>query len=142
MIVYDDKDDNETSQKSIPQSSCKAHEYEITVRMSDKFFSGTNDKVEIRLYGQNGEITEWFELTKPSHDGFERLSQDMYRVKTQKRPEAIGRLEKIGIRKFGSDSMMIDEILIRSNHKSMVFQVGQWINTDTIEHTFELAYEY
>ena len=55
MIVYDDKDDNETSQKSIPQSSCKADEYEITVRMSDKFFSlnraiGSNYYLQLVFY--------------------------------------------------------------------------------------------
>ena len=124
--------------------SCKADEYEIIVRMSDKLFSGTDDKVEIRLYGQNGEITQWFELMEPSHgtDGLERLSTDVYCVNFRKRPETIGRLEKIGIQKFGSDRMMIDEILIQSNYRNMFFPVGQWIRTHAEEHLFELDYEF
>ena len=139
-IVYN----HDSSYKSVPQSSCKADEYQIKVQMSNKLFSGTDDKVEIRLYGQNGEMTEWFELMEPSHgkNGLERLSTDVYCVNFRKRPETIGRLEKIGIQKFGSDRMMIDEILIQSNYRNMFFPVGQWIRTHAEEHLFELDYEF
>ena len=74
-----------------------------------------------------------------AHDGFERLSTDIYCVNFGKEPETIGLLEKIGIRKFGSDRMMIDEILIKSNQTS-IFQVNRWIKTHAKEYIFELDY--
>ena len=96
-------DNYESYYDSFLPNNCKADEYEIDVQMSSNLFSGTDDKVEIRLYGQNREPAEWFELTKPFHDGFERLSMDYYCVNFGKQSQRIGLLEKIGIRKFGSD---------------------------------------
>ena len=74
--------------------------------MGSELFSGIDGKVEIRLFGQNGETTEWFELTQPFHNGFERLSQDDYCVNFSKHSDTIGLLENIGIRNFGSDRMI------------------------------------
>merc|ERR1712018_259351 len=33
------------------EKSCKVDEYEIIIQMGNAFFSGTDDEVEIRLYG-------------------------------------------------------------------------------------------
>ena len=69
IIVYEDKpmfyENYDTYYDNFLPNSCKTDEYEITVRMSSNVFSGTDDKVNIRLHGQNGETTEWFKLTKP-----------------------------------------------------------------------------
>lgn len=106
--------------------------------MGSELFSGTDDKVEIRLYGQNGETTEWFELTKPFQNGFERLSHDDNCVNYRKQPETIGLLEKIGIRKFGSDRMTIEYIYFQSIQRNFIFQIGRWIKTYAKEYMFEI----
>ena len=88
MIVYDDYNYYEYHNKA-PYNLCegeighpwfKVGSYEIIIQMGSALFSGTDDKVEIRLYGPNSEISEWLALTEPllidGIDGFERLSQD------------------------------------------------------------------
>ena len=131
--------DNGNDYYPIP-NSCEADEYRIAVQMSGNLYSGTDDKVKIRLHGQNGEKTEWFELTNGSKNNkLERLSSDVFCAKFKKQP---GLLEKIGIQKFGSDRMMIDIIFVQINHREMVFQQRQlaksrrWIKTDAKEYIF------
>ena len=131
--------DNGNDYYPIP-NSCEADEYRIAVQMSGNLYSGTDDKVKIRLHGKNGEKTEWFELTNGSKNNkLERLSSDVFCAKFKKQP---GLLEKIGIQKFGSDRMMIDIIFVQINHREMVFQQRQlaksrrWIKTDAKEYIF------
>lgn len=122
------------------RNSCEADEYGIKVQMSGKLYSGTDDQVEICLHGQNGEKTEWFELTNGSKNNkLERLSLDVFCANFKNQPATIGLLENIGIRKFGSDRMMIHYILIQINHSNMLFrqrQVGRWIKTNAEEYIF------
>merc|ERR1712007_313516 len=47
------------------QDECISNCYEIEVITSNDAKSGTDDKVEIQLEGQNGTISEWFELDSP-----------------------------------------------------------------------------
>ena len=123
--------------------TCENDEYEINVHMSDKLFAGTDDKVEIRLYGSHNETTQWFELDGPYHDGLERLSHDIYCIKADKHFKI---LQEIGIRKFGTDSLMIDEILIWHSLfgplSGAVFPVYRWINEDTKEYIFAVSHDY
>ena len=75
MIVYDDYGNN---YQNYNWHNCRNGEYEISVQMSSLLFSGTDDKVEIRLYGLDDETTEWFELKNSSgYATFERLKRDI-----------------------------------------------------------------
>ena len=135
MIVYDDYEANFYNPN---EQACKYDEYEVSVYMSSKLFSGTDDKVEIRLYGRKNETTDWFELTQPFHNGLERLSEDIYCVKTDKH---FKKLKKIGIRKFGTDDMMIDSISIRHRFSGRIsggsFPVDRWIKKDAKEYIYK-----
>ena len=110
--------------------NCGDNEYEINVRMSSDLWSGTDDKVEIRLYGPNQSKSDWLELTRPTVDGFERLSEEFYCVKTESQPDFD--FKKIGIRKLGSDDMNIVYISIERRY----FTVMQWIKDDGREYIF------
>ena len=129
MIVYNDYDYN------YQYKNCKVDEYEIFVQMGSKLFSGTDDKVEIRFYGIHRNISEWLELSEPilTSDGFERLSYDVYCVKTEK---IFKKISMIGIRKFGTDDMMIDTILIWNEKCSGIYRIDQWIRKEG-EYIFE-----
>ena len=48
------------------KDECTANCYEIEVITSKDPKSGTDDKIEIQLEGQNGIVTEWFQLDSPS----------------------------------------------------------------------------
>merc|ERR1712131_436833 len=48
------------------QDDCTANCCEIEVVTSKDPKSGTDDKIEIQLEGQNGIVTEWFQLDSPS----------------------------------------------------------------------------
>ena len=110
---------------------CKVDEYEIIVEMGSELFSGTDDKVEIRLYGIHREVSEWLEFTEPIYtsDGFERLAQDVYCVKAE---NIFKKITMIGIRKFGTDDMKIDTIVIRNLNEDCngVYQIDQWIKKE------------
>ena len=132
MIVYNDNDNN---YQNYNWYNCRDGEYEISVQMSSLLFSGTDDKVEIRFYGLDDETTEWFELEKsPGYDTFERLTRDIFCKKPEKQLEIV---KKIGIRKFGSDRMMIEEISIRDKHTVTFFPVHRWIIEDSEEYIFQ-----
>ena len=132
MIVYDDYDKN---YQNYNWHNCRGGEYEISVQMSSLLFSGTDDKVEIRLYGLDDETTEWFELKNSSgHATFERMGRDIFCKKTENQLEV---LKKIGIRKFGSDRMMIEEISIRDKKILTFFPVHRWIIEDSEEYIFQ-----
>ena len=132
MIVYDDYGNN---YQNYNWHNCRNGEYEISVQMSSLLFSGTDDKVEIRLYGHDDETTEWFELEDSSgYATFERLGRDIFCKKTGKQLEI---LKKIGIRKFGSDRMMIDEISIRDKKFLTFFPVHRWVIEDSEEYIFQ-----
>ena len=73
--------------------------------MSSKLFSGTDDKVEIRLYDSFNNTTEWLELDKQFNNGFQRLSNDIYCIKPNL--QVVNIITTIGIRKSGNDDMMI-----------------------------------
>ena len=115
--------------KFIPPN-CEDDEYEIRVQIGSPLWSGTDDKVEIRLYGPNNSKSNWIELIKPAVDGFERLSNEFYCVKTENQPDFD--FKKIGIRKLGNDDMHLDSINIRYGY----FYVNQWIRDDTREYLF------
>ena len=121
--------------------SCNFDSYEIIIRMGSVLFSGTDDKVEIRLYGINGEISEWLGLTESllidGIDGFERLSEDTYCVKTEKDFKTEEIITKVGIRKFGTDRMMIDTISISHGEFGSFFLIDQWIKEEKQEFIFE-----
>ena len=51
---------------TIFKDDCTANCYEIEIVTSKDPKSGTDDKIEIQLEGQNGTFTEWFELDSPS----------------------------------------------------------------------------
>ena len=122
---------------------CRYDEYEVKVKMSSNLFSGTDDKVEIRLYGRKNELTDWLELSKPFHNGLERLSEDIYCIKTDKQ---FKNLNKIGIRKFGTDDMMIEWIMIHlrisGSLSGAVFSTRKWIERDENEYIFESKYSF
>ena len=82
------------------------------------------DKVEIRGYDQNGKTTEWYEVTNPFHNGIGRLSKDYYYCVNFGKQLDQGYLDKIGIRNFGSDRMMIDQIFARRRGNNMFFRVA------------------
>ena len=113
-----------------PQSvfKCGHNEYEISIAMGSDLWSGTNDKVEIRLYFPDGSVSEWFNLDKPMYNAFERLSTDSFCVRPQR-----GILRKpsfIGFRKLGHDQMKVESIMVSTVMSSSVFNVGQWIKTN------------
>ena len=144
MIVYDDYEANYYNPN---RHACKDDEYEVIIYMSSKLFSGTDDRVEIRLYGRKNETTDWLELSKPFHNGFERLSEDIYCIQTDKQ---LKKLKKVGIRKFGTDDMMIEWISIRHSLSASLsgslsgatFPVGKWIKKDEKEYIFESAFSW
>merc|ERR1712227_58121 len=99
----------------------------------------SDDKVEIRLYGPNSEISEWFELTGPvsiDDDGFTRMSD----IKTENH---FTKITKVGIRKFGTDGMMIDSIIVCRLNDNGVYdirtdiRIDQWIKKEEQEYIFE-----
>merc|ERR1711937_1026079 len=47
------------------QDECNANCYEIEVITAKDPKSGTDDKIEIQLEGQNGTFSEWFKLNSP-----------------------------------------------------------------------------
>ena len=51
---------------TIIQDECNANCYEIEVITAKDPYSGTDDKIEIQLEGQNGTFSEWFKLNSPS----------------------------------------------------------------------------
>ena len=113
-----------------PQSvfKCGHNEYEISIAMGSDLWSGTDDKVEIRLYFPDGSVSEWFNLHKPMYNAFERLSTDSFCVRPQR-----GILRKpsfIGFRKLGHDQMKVESIMVSTVMSSSVFNVGQWIKTN------------
>ena len=126
MIVYEEKETYDWHFENkfgiYIKFPCKADEYEIYVQMSGNLFSGTDDKVEIRGYDQNGKTTEWYEVTNPFHNGIGRLSKDYYYCVNFGKQLDQGYLDKIGIRKFGSDHM-IDQIFLRYSGNNMFFRV-------------------
>ena len=142
VIVYDEPFTIGTTMTPI-WHICKDDEYEINVQMSSDLWSGTNDKVEIRIFGPNKETTEWVELTKPSYNGFERLSNDTYCVRIFKH---FSKLSQISIRKTGTDDLMIDEISIWRNVpgslSGFVFPVGRWITENTEEYFFKSTFSW
>ena len=50
---------------NIFQDECNANCYEIEVITAKDPKSGTDDKIEIQLEGQNGTFSEWFKLDSP-----------------------------------------------------------------------------
>merc|ERR1719379_1601407 len=110
-----------------PVYVCKHNEYEITIAMGSDLWSGTDDKVEIRLYFLDGSVSKWFDLRIPMYNAFERLSIDTFCVRPQQ-----GTLKKpsiVGLRKFGRDQMKIEAVMVSTMMSSSVFNVGQWIRT-------------
>lgn len=68
--------------------------YEITVYTGDKKGAGTNSKVYITLFGQNGKRTEKIQLKNSNNkDPFERNKVDVFRVTG----EYVGELTKLRI---------------------------------------------
>merc|ERR1712156_401614 len=122
------------SMESLLLNKCNHEKYEITVMMSSYLWSGTNDKIEIRLYKYGDPMTDWLELKTPMHVDFNQLSFNIFCIN----PSFIGsglKPTKIGIRKSGSDDMKIDSITIREPGKSLdneraFFDIDQWIRTN------------
>jgi hypothetical protein len=117
-----------------PVFPCEHNEYEISIAMGSDLWSGTDDKVEIRLYFLDGSISKWFDLRIPMYNAFERLSIDSFCVQPQE-----GTLQKpsyIGLRKFGRDQMKIEAVMVSTMISSSAFNVGQWIRTND-EYVFQ-----
>ena len=113
-----------------PQSvfKCGHNEYEISIAMGSDLWSGTDDKVEIRLYFPDGSVSEWFNLHKPMYNALERLSTDSFCVRPQR---GIPRKPSfIGFRRLGHDQMKVEAIMVSTVMSSSVFNVGQWIKTN------------
>lgn len=107
--------------------------------MGSDLWSGTDDKVEIRLYFLDGSISKWFDLRIPMYNAFERLSIDFFCVKPQE-----GTLQKpsyIGLRTFGRDQMKIESVMVSTMISSSAFNVGQWIRTND-EYVFQSSEDY
>ena len=122
-----------------PVFPCEHNEYEISIAMGSDLWSGTDDKVEIRLYFLDGSISKWFDLRIPMYNAFERLSIDFFCVKPQE-----GTLQKpsyIGLRKFGRDQMKIESVMVSTMISSSAFNVGQWIRTND-EYVFQSSEDY
>ena len=118
--------------RKIPPN-CEDNEYEVTVRVGSLLWSGTDDKVEIRLYGPNDNKSYWIELAKPAHDDFERMSTEFYCVNQPNFD-----IKKIGIRKLGNDNMYLSAIYIRDHYQyNRYFNVDQWIKEDAREYIFQ-----
>ena len=104
-MPYDDDPFDDTplfvAEVAIQKYPCQDDEYTIVVQMSSKLFSGTDDKVEIRLYDSFNNTTEWLELDKQFNNGFERLSTDIYCIKPD--IQVVNIITTTGIRKFGND---------------------------------------
>ena len=138
MILHDDN--NYYDYHGEMGGPCEVDSYQIIIQMGSALFSGTDDKVEIRLYGPNSEISEWLALTEPIIGGiygFERLSRDTYCVKTEK---DFRRITKLGIRKFGTDHMMIETIKISNEQFKSYFFIDTWIENEKQEYIFEMHY--
>ena len=138
MIVYDDNEVN--YEPSLFKKTCSPEEYQIEITIASDLWSGTDDKVEIRIFSFDS-VTEWIDLEKKYKsidkkvDIFERLSIDTFCVEPDEEfasnpgnfPEAIG------LRKFGSDDMKIEKIVIRRFELTSIFYVQQWIkNSDEL----------
>ena len=105
---------------------CETDDYKIHVFMSSDIFSGTDDKVDVRLYSGEKKTTEWFQLDTPRHNDFERLSTGTYCMESD--THNFFRPEKIGILKDGSDKMKIFAIRIDTGRQIFfVEDIEQWI---------------
>ena len=66
LMPYDDNPFDDTplfvAEVAIQKYPCQDDEYTIVVQMSSKRFSGTDDKVEIRLYDSCNKRTEWLQI--------------------------------------------------------------------------------
>ena len=65
---------------TIIQDECNANCYEIEVITAKDPNSGTDDKIEIQLEGQNGTFSEWFKLNSPKwfYNDFETDLKTIY----------------------------------------------------------------
>ena len=138
MIVYDDNDGSYAP--SWLKNTCLSEEYQIEITMASDLWSGTDDKVEIRIYSFDS-ATKWFDLKKEYQpndkkvDILERLSIDTFCVEPDEEfasnPDNFP--VAIGLRKFGSDDMKIEKIVIRRFGLTSIFYVQQWIkNSDEL----------
>ena len=141
-------DDSPASPPRYRPFDCDSGNYEIEVQVSSDIFSGTDDNVEVRIYGKTEEnvsiTTPWFKLNSGFND-FQRLSKKVFCVKSRPLPFhslpfipmiAIKDLTKIGIRKSGSDDLKLNDIRIRDQDgPPKGFYINQWI-TDEQEHIF------
>ena len=80
------------------------------------------------------------EVTNPFHNVIERPLKDPYYCVNFGKQLEQGYLDKIGIRKFGSDRMMIDQIFARHPGNHMFFRLVD--KTHAKEYTFKLDYKF
>ena len=141
MIVYDDYAyDDYAYEPSWLKNTCSPEEYQIEVTMGSDLWSGTDDRVEIRIYSFDS-ATKWFDLEKKYQpidkkvDILERLSIDTFCVEPDEEfasnPDNFP--VAIGLRKFGSDDMKIEKLVITRFGLTSIFYVQQWIkNSDEL----------
>ena len=128
-IVYNNFDlynDYNENRNTYDNRECENDDYKIHVFMSSDIFSGTDDKVDVRLYSGEKKTTGWFQLDTPRHNDFERLSTKTYCMESDN--HKFFRPEKIGILKDGSDKMKINAIEIDTGRQTFfVEDIEQWI---------------
>merc|ERR1711893_400814 len=115
------------------QDDCTANCYEIEVVTSKDPKSGTDDKIEIQMEGQNGTVTEWFQLNSPSwfYNDFETDLKTTYYAQFESTAE-LGIIEHIGLRKNGWNDWKVKEIIVddETHEHGHLFEINQWIKGD------------
>merc|ERR1719189_925787 len=121
------------------QDECVANCYEIEVVTGKEAKSGTNDKIEIQLLGQNGTLSEWFELDSPKwfYNDFETDLKTIYYAQFDSTSE-LGIIEHIKLRKNGWNDWKAKEVIVddETHEHGHLFELDFWFK-DNQEYTFE-----
>ena len=134
---FDQYNDYNENHNSYENRECENDDYKIYVFMSSDIYSGTDDKVEVRLYSSKKKATKWFQLDTPRHNDFERLSSGTYCMESE--IHDFSRPTKIGIFKTGSDKMKINAVEIDTGREIFfVEEIEQWINKSK-EYVFNVT---
>lgn len=81
----------------------------LEVFTSDDDYAGTDDKVEIALYGENDKVILPFVVLDDSHNNFERGDRDLFTLYIF---DDFDSIKQIGVKKDGSDKWILDKIVV------------------------------
>merc|ERR1711892_791941 len=95
--------------------------YVIRIKTSGKLWSGTNDDIEIKLIGPDGD-SGWLKLNDEGRDVFERNQQDEFYLET---PFVGQGLKRVSLRNpTDRDAWWCDWVKVTINDKTKFFQFG------------------